>query len=54
MPELKSEGTKRKGFIKPADFNVEEVDDNLEVSFFLEKGSYATILLRYLFGVSYE
>ena len=49
MPELKSEGVKRKGFIKPEGFSIEEMDNGLEVSFYLPKGVYATVLLRSLF-----
>jgi len=49
MPELRSEGVKRKGFIKPDDFSIKDMDGDLRVSFYLTKGAYATILIRSLF-----
>lgn len=49
FPLLKSKGSERDAFVKPEDLKFEEKDGNIELSFFLPKGSYATILVKYLF-----
>lgn len=49
MPELSEEGTMRKTLFRPKNFKVLEIKDNfLKICFELEKGCFATILLREL------
>jgi tRNA pseudouridine13 synthase len=56
MPELSSEGTERNLFINPQNLTIEIEEDELNenkfkaiVKFILPKGSYATIIIDYLF-----
>lgn len=49
MPELSSEGALREPFIKINKLEVEPLDSNARLKFNLGKGSYATIVLMWLF-----
>ena len=49
IPALASEGLTRKAFIKIKDFKLEKFENNQQqVSFFLPKGSYATMVMKNL------
>lgn len=48
IPELSSEGVERDLFIKIKDFKRNIKKDIIKLSFFLEKGSYATTVIEYL------
>ncbi len=48
LPELSCSGDKRKAIVKPENLKYEE-DEDVILYFFLPKGSYATILIKYLF-----
>ncbi len=51
IPELSSEGTERNAFVEIEDFKIlEEKEDELTLSFKLNKGSYATVAIDFLFG----
>src|SRR3989344_3916123 len=58
IPELASEGTTRKAFVKPKKLKIGKLEKDelnkgkhkLKIIFSLEKGAYATELIKYLFG----
>ncbi|MBI4438846.1 tRNA pseudouridine(13) synthase TruD [Candidatus Woesearchaeota archaeon] len=57
LPELSCEGGERAAFVRVRDFRHRMADDEMnpgflkcELSFWLPKGSYATVLVRFLFG----
>ena len=50
-PELTETGATRKAFIEIEDLNINKIDDNTyKTSFSLPKGSYATVVIKELFG----
>jgi tRNA pseudouridine13 synthase len=50
IPELSSEGSEREMFVEVKDFKVlEKGDGRVKVSFFLPKGSYATVAIDEIF-----
>ncbi|MBU0535629.1 MAG: tRNA pseudouridine(13) synthase TruD, partial [Nanoarchaeota archaeon] len=50
MPDLSSEGDKRKIFVEPKDLKIEKIDKKTyKLTFFLPKGCYATELIRQMF-----
>ncbi len=50
IPELSLEGELRAMFVDVTDFSAEKVDEGVKVLFFLPKGSYATVVVRKVFG----
>ncbi|MAF99326.1 MAG: hypothetical protein CMH61_01820 [Nanoarchaeota archaeon] len=50
IPKISLEGGLRKACVPVGDFQCEEVDDGVKLSFFLPKGSYATMVVKGLFG----
>jgi tRNA pseudouridine13 synthase len=51
MPEASLKSFLHPSFFIPENFRIEKKGENVEISFDLKKGSYATILLMKLFGV---
>ena len=51
IPEISAFGDYRKAFFEPKDFKFEDKGNNFILEFFLEKGCYATILIKFLFLV---
>jgi tRNA pseudouridine13 synthase len=50
IPELSSEGTLRQAFTEIKDFKIlEKTNDSIKISFKLNKGSYATVAIAFLF-----
>lgn len=53
MPELSEEGTERDLFVEIKDLEfIEQKEDLLKIKFFLQKGSYATEAISYLFNIN--
>ncbi len=50
MPELSLAGSKRDMVVEIEDLEVEETDDGYVLKFFLPKASYATIVVKAMFG----
>lgn len=49
IPEISSEGDERQSLLRVKELEIQEKEDNHTVRFFLDKGSYATVVLSYLF-----